>query len=104
MLSPEDVQKFKAFIAACDANPALLQLPELEFFRAFLLKLGAKLPEKSAASSGASGTGDGAESTPTAPPPEPEAESEPEPEPEQEPEPESEESELELDNSGVLGQ
>ncbi|KAF0303860.1 Hsc70-interacting protein [Amphibalanus amphitrite] len=96
MLNPEDVQKFKLFIAACDANPALLHLPELEFFRAFLLKHGAKLPEKPATPSGAgAGTGDGAEDTAA---PEPETEQEPEPEEEQE----SEESDLELDNTGVI--
>ncbi|CAF0746222.1 unnamed protein product [Adineta steineri] len=39
----EHVTPLKQFISLCDAQPELLQAPELEFFRQWLTKLGAKI-------------------------------------------------------------
>lgn len=99
MLNSEDVAKFKAFIELCQKQPSLLHLPELDFFRKYLIKLGAELPPVSTSSSSSdtkadSGPTAGASPEPRAPTPPPEVDSEPE----------SPESEVELDNSGVIGE
>ncbi|KOB63483.1 Hsc70-interacting protein 1 [Operophtera brumata] len=42
--SAEQLVQLKAFISACQAEPALLHHPKLEFFKDFLLSMGAVLP------------------------------------------------------------
>jgi len=40
------VDGLKALIASIEANPALLEKPELNFFKKFLVSMGAEVPEK----------------------------------------------------------
>jgi len=78
------INDLKVFVEAAKANPALLDLPELQFYRDYLKSLGASLPSAPRKES---------PKREFSPPP-----SEPEP---QAPE-ESPESDLELDNEGVI--
>lgn len=44
----EEVEKLKAFVSFCSINPAILNIPELGFFKSFIEQLGGKVPEGSA--------------------------------------------------------
>merc|ERR1711915_395247 len=45
VMEASKVNQLKLFIKQCDSNPAVLQDPALKFFRDYLEKLGAKLPD-----------------------------------------------------------
>lgn len=44
-ISNDDIAKLKMFISFASAEPSLLNLPQLEFFKTFVEKLGGKVPE-----------------------------------------------------------
>jgi len=44
-LPPQKIKELKAFIDSVHANPQLLHVPELEFFKNYLITLGADIPE-----------------------------------------------------------
>lgn len=44
-ISQEDIAKLKMFISFASAEPSILNLPQLEFFKNFVEKLGGKVPE-----------------------------------------------------------
>lgn len=44
-ISAAEVEKLRVFISFCSQNPALLNLPELEFFKSFIEQLGGRIPE-----------------------------------------------------------
>lgn len=88
-IGAEELGKLRAFIGICSAKPEILNIPQLEFFKAFVEKLGGKIPagEFKMPSAG--------ESRPV--PEEKPSPEEPKPESEEEPE-----SDIELDMSGVI--
>jgi len=83
-----EVAKLKQFLGVLRAKPELLWEPNLDFFREYLLDLGATLPDKPKAKEGE--------------PPKPEPAKAKEPEAEPEAEPEEQESDVELDMEGVI--
>lgn len=91
-IDPAELQKLKLFVNLCSAQPQLLNLPQLEFFKTFVEKLGGKVPE---------GTpGFGEEQKPEQKEEEAKKkESEPEPVKKEDSEPESD---VELDNEGCV--
>ncbi|MCI4395215.1 hypothetical protein PGIGA_G00177800 [Pangasianodon gigas] len=93
VMDPRKVAELKGFVQLCKENPAVLHLPEMEFFRTWLHGLGANIPPLSK-NTGCKG------SCPcdAAPPPE----TAPPPQAEPAPPSESEESELEIDKDGVI--
>lgn len=89
-MDPRKVSELKGFVQLCESNPGILHLPEMSFFRTWLLGMGATLPPKAQESCQGG--------CPCGPPPA--AASPPEPEP---PGPsESEESDIEIDKEGVI--
>ncbi|XP_077414702.1 hsc70-interacting protein [Vanacampus margaritifer] len=87
------MDELKGFVQLCKSNPAILQLPEMAFFRTWLQSMGAKIPSQSSPKGHCQGE------CPCGPPPTSTA-SPTEPKP---PVPsESEESELEIDMEGVI--
>lgn len=44
-INPEEVSKLKMFIQLASAQPQLLNMPQLEFFKKFVEQLGGKVPE-----------------------------------------------------------
>ncbi|CAN9505814.1 unnamed protein product [Ophioblennius macclurei] len=89
-MDPRKLAELKGFVQMCESNPGVLHLPEMGFFRTWLLGLGATIPPPPKAEGSCQG------GCPCGPPPT--AASPPEP-----PAPsESEESELEIDNDGVI--
>lgn len=44
-IDPAELKKLKFFVDLCSAQPQLLNLPQLEFFKSFVEKLGGKIPE-----------------------------------------------------------
>jgi len=87
-LPKEHLQQLAAFIKMCRANPSLLHLDELAFFREYIESLGGKIPPKSSCPQG---------DVPR--PEEPKQAHVPEPD---SMEVESEESDVELDMTGVI--
>lgn len=51
-LDPQKVKELKNFINVVESNPQLLHAPELEFFKSFLQRFGARIPEKKGGSGG----------------------------------------------------
>jgi len=45
-MDPQKVSELKAFVSTLEADPALLHLPQLAFFKKYLEGMGAKIPEK----------------------------------------------------------
>ncbi|XP_040919004.1 hsc70-interacting protein isoform X2 [Toxotes jaculatrix] len=91
-MDPRKVAELKSFVQLCESNPAILHLPEMSFFRTWLLSMGAKIPPTPKTEDSCQG------GCPCGPPPT--SASPPEPEP-----PvlsESEESEIEIDKDGVI--
>ncbi|XP_058452080.1 hsc70-interacting protein 1-like [Malaya genurostris] len=43
-IDPNELVKLKMFIGLCESQPELLNLPQLEFFKRFVEKLGGKIP------------------------------------------------------------
>lgn len=43
-LGADEINKLKFFIGFCSQNPSILNLPQLDFFKAFVEKLGGKVP------------------------------------------------------------
>lgn len=43
-IAPEDVQKLKKFIQFASLQPAILNLPQLDFFKTFVEQLGGQVP------------------------------------------------------------
>ena len=87
---PEELDALKDFIEMLKLNPAMIHADGLDFFRAYLVSLGATLPAKPEKKDAPAKE----EKMETE-----EATSEPAPAPE----PESEESDVELDMEGVIG-
>jgi len=46
MFQKEQLELLKQFVSACKANPSILHVPDLKFFKDWLLALGAKLPDQ----------------------------------------------------------
>ncbi|XP_030591195.1 hsc70-interacting protein isoform X2 [Archocentrus centrarchus] len=91
-MDPRKVAELKGFVQLCESNPGILHLPEMGFFRTWLLEMGATIPPPPK-------TGDSCQGgCPCGPPPT--AASPPEPEPAVPSE--SEESEIEIDKEGVI--
>lgn len=44
-ISTEDISKLKMFITFASAQPSILNLPQLEFFKKFVIQLGGTVPE-----------------------------------------------------------
>lgn len=44
-INPEEVAKLKLFIQVVSAQPQILNLPQLDFFKKFIEQLGGKVPE-----------------------------------------------------------
>ncbi|XP_008298161.1 hsc70-interacting protein [Stegastes partitus] len=91
-MDPRKVSELKGFVQLCESNPGILHLPEMSFFRTWLLEMGATIPPPPKTQDTCQG------GCPCGPPPT--ASSPPEPEP-----PllsESEESEIEIDKEGVI--
>ncbi|XP_039972263.1 hsc70-interacting protein isoform X2 [Xiphias gladius] len=91
-MDPRKVAELKGFVQLCESNPTILHLPEMSFFRTWLLSMGATIPPQPRTDDSCQG------GCPCGPPPT--SASPPEPEP-----PvlsESEESEIEIDKEGVI--
>lgn len=43
------IDLLKGFVTLCKGNPGVLNMPELAFYKEYLLSLGATIPEASAA-------------------------------------------------------
>lgn len=43
-ISDAEINKLKTFITICKANPIILNMPQLEFFKNFVEHLGGKVP------------------------------------------------------------
>lgn len=43
-INEEELKKLKTFVDVCSANPVLLNLPQLNFFKTFIEKMGGKVP------------------------------------------------------------
>ncbi|KAG7239414.1 hypothetical protein INR49_028885 [Caranx melampygus] len=90
-MDPRKVAELKGFVQLCESNPAILHLPEMSFFRTWLLGMGATIPPLANKDSCQGGCPCGPPPTSASPPePEPAVPSE------------SEESEIEIDNEGVI--
>ncbi|XP_073798597.1 hsc70-interacting protein isoform X1 [Danio rerio] len=91
-MDPRKVTELKAFVQLCNENPSVLHLPEMSFFKTWLLGMGASIPSPtmndSSSCKGSCPCDGGAKKA--APKPEPAPPSE------------SEESEIEIDNEGVI--
>ncbi|XP_069557460.1 hsc70-interacting protein [Brachyistius frenatus] len=91
-MDPRKVTELKGFVQMCESNPAILHLPEMSFFRTWLMGMDATIPPPPKTGGSCQG---GCPCGPS-----PTAASPPEPEP-----PllsESGESELEIENEGVI--
>jgi len=44
-INSQEIEKLKLFISFCTQNPTILNLPQLEFFKTFVEKLGGKIPD-----------------------------------------------------------
>lgn len=44
-INMEEVNKLKMFVSFCSAQPSILNMPQLEFFKKFVEQLGGKVPE-----------------------------------------------------------
>ncbi|XP_019561715.3 hsc70-interacting protein 1 [Aedes albopictus] len=88
-IDPAELKKLKIFVDLCAAQPQLLNLPQLSFFKSFIEKLGGKVPEGQPEFGGAQ------------PKPE-EAKKEQEKEPEEKKEESDPESDVELDMEGCV--
>ncbi|CAI5674619.1 unnamed protein product [Oreochromis niloticus] len=93
-MDPRKVAELKGFVQLCEGNPGILHLPEMGFFRTWLLNMGATIPPPPKTSDSCQG------GCPCGPPPT--AASPPEPEPAPAVPSESEESEIEIDREGVI--
>ncbi|GAA6215591.1 hsc70-interacting protein [Lates japonicus] len=91
-MDPRKVAELKGFVQLCESNPTILHLPEMSFFRTWLLSMGATIPPPPKTEGSCQG------GCPCGPPPA----SAPPPEPEPPVLSESEESEIEIDNEGVI--
>jgi len=80
-IGADEINKLKLFIGFCSQNPAILNLPQLEFFKVFVEKLGGKVPAAEPDLSFSS--------KPESAPKEPEVESDPE-------------SDIDIDNEGCV--
>lgn len=43
-VGPEELAKLRAFIGFCTNQPEILNIPQLDFFKEFVEKLGGKVP------------------------------------------------------------
>uniref|UniRef100_UPI00358E6C0F hsc70-interacting protein-like n=1 Tax=Myxine glutinosa TaxID=7769 RepID=UPI00358E6C0F len=102
-MDSEKIAQLRIFVESCKSAPALINLPELRFFKDWLISLGAAIP--------AATQEEFASSLPkkedlpgccSSPPPKPKPKPEPEPEPEPVESDENDESDLDLDNEGVI--
>lgn len=95
-MDPRKLAELKGFVQMCESNPGVLHLPEMGFFRTWLLGMGATIPPPPKAEGSCQGgcpcgpRPTAAAAAAAAPPPETPASSE------------SEESEIEIDNEGVI--
>ncbi len=46
-INEEELKKLKIFVDVCSANPVLLNLPQLSFFKTFIEKMGGTVPNDS---------------------------------------------------------
>lgn len=43
-IGADEINKLKIFVGYCSENPSILNLPQLDFFKKFVEKLGGKVP------------------------------------------------------------
>ncbi|XP_053299684.1 hsc70-interacting protein isoform X1 [Pleuronectes platessa] len=91
-MDPRKMFELKGFVQRCEAEPGLLHLPEMSFFRTWLLGMGATIPPPPPTEETCHG------GCPCGPPPA----SAPPPEPKPPTLSESEESEIEINDEGVI--
>ncbi|XP_023252963.1 hsc70-interacting protein isoform X2 [Seriola lalandi dorsalis] len=91
-MDPRKVAELRSFVQMCESNPGILHLPEMSFFRTWLLGMGATIPPPPKTEDSCQG------GCPCGPPPT----SAPPPAPEPPVLSESEESEIEMDKEGVI--
>ncbi|XP_031176577.1 hsc70-interacting protein [Sander lucioperca] len=91
-MDPRKVAELKAFVQMCESNPQILHLPEMSFFRTWLLGMDATIPPPAKTKESCQG------GCPCGPPPT----SAPAPEPEPPVLSTSEESDIEIDKEGVI--
>ncbi|KFB36979.1 AGAP009119-PA-like protein [Anopheles sinensis] len=98
-INPAELQKLKVFINLCQMTPQLLNLPQLDFLKSFIVSLGGKVPEGQPdfGSMGAKGTESSSNSSASAEAKTTTKEEEAPPVVESDPE-----SDLELDNEGCV--
>ncbi|XP_058877239.1 hsc70-interacting protein-like [Acipenser ruthenus] len=88
-MDPQKISELRVFVQLCKKNAAVLQQPEMKFFRDWIESLGGRIPLIN---------NDDDSPKKAKPDQGPQSKFKPEPEPESE----SEESELEIDNEGVI--
>ncbi|XP_035036370.2 hsc70-interacting protein [Hippoglossus stenolepis] len=91
-MDPRKMSELKGFVQRCESNPGILHLPEMNFFRTWLLGMGATIPPPPPTEESCHG------GCPCGPPPA----SAPPPEPKPPTLSESEESEIEISDEGVI--
>ncbi|XP_054463136.1 hsc70-interacting protein [Anoplopoma fimbria] len=91
-MDPRKVSELKGFVQMLESSPEILHLPEMSFFRTWLLGMGATIPTPPKTERPCQG------GCPCGPPPT----SAPPPEPERPVLSENEESDIEMDNEGVI--
>lgn len=99
-MDPEKVKQLREFVDICKANPQILHIPELAFYKHWLESLGAKIPTPCCG--GGKGHHHGEVPKASKPAPTEKAAPAPEPEPMEPETPESAESDIEIDNEGVI--
>ncbi|KAM9746202.1 hsc70-interacting protein [Menidia menidia] len=92
-MDPRKVAELKGFVKMCESNPEILHLPEMSFFRSWLLNMGATIPPLAKTEGSCQG------GCPCGPPPAAAAAASP---PEPPLQTESEESELDIEMDGVI--
>ncbi|XP_074511534.1 hsc70-interacting protein [Sebastes fasciatus] len=93
-MDPRKVSELKGFVQMCESSPDLLHLPEMSFFRTWLLGMGATIPPLAKTEPSCQG------GCPCGPPPT--SAPAPPPEPERPVQSENDESDIEMDNEGVI--
>lgn len=88
------MSELKGFVQMCESSPDLLHLPEMSFFRTWLLGMGATIPPLSKTEPSCKG------GCPCGPPPT--SAPAPPPEPERPVQSENDESDIEMDKEGVI--
>ncbi|XP_059618636.1 hsc70-interacting protein 1-like [Phlebotomus argentipes] len=96
-IGPEEIKKLKMFVGFCSQNPAILNIPQLSFFKEFIVKMGGSVPEAAPSFEQPQASKPAAAAPPENPPPEEEEAAATAQQEESEPE-----SDVELDREGCV--